>query len=245
MRDLARTFGKEIEFTIRGRETELDKKIIEQIAEPLIHLIRNAVDHGIETPAERERNGKPAAGQLVLSAEQQGNRILITLKDDGRGIDPKVLRAAAIKRRIAPAREIERLDRGAAVRPHLRAGFSTRSAATDVSGRGVGMDVVKSVVERLGGAVRVQSEPDKGTTITLNLPLSLALLRVVLLEAGDELFALPTAAIRRILHVDAGDIGHLQQELVAERGRREHSADDPLGHAAGARRARCRHVRPC
>jgi two-component system chemotaxis sensor kinase CheA len=216
VRDLARTFGKDIDITIRGRETELDKKIIEQISEPLIHLIRNAVDHGIETPADRVRIGKPAAGHLILSAEQQGNRILITLKDDGCGIDLAMLRAVAIQRRVAAAGEIDRWTPEQILDVIFQPGFSTRSLATDVSGRGVGMDVVKSVVERLGGAVRVQSELDKGTSITLNLPLSLALLRVVLVEAGEELFALPTAAIRRILQVGASDIGQLQQGPVAE-----------------------------
>ena len=216
VRDLARTFGKEIDITIRGRETELDKKIIEQISEPLIHLIRNAVDHGIETPADRVRIGKSPAGHLVLSAEQQGNRILITLKDDGCGIDLAMLRAVAIQRRVASPGEIDRWSPEQILDVIFQPGFSTRSLATDVSGRGVGMDVVKSVVERLGGAVRVQSELDKGTSITLNLPLSLALLRVVLLEAGEELFALPTAAVRRILQVGTSDIGQLQQGPVAE-----------------------------
>jgi two-component system chemotaxis sensor kinase CheA len=216
VRDLARTFNKEIELTIRGRETELDKKIIEQIAEPLIHLIRNAVDHGIETPADRQRIGKPPSGQLLLSAEQQGNRILITLKDDGCGIDLRMLRSVAIQRRVAPASEIDRWSQEQLFDLIFQPGFSTRASATDVSGRGVGMDVVKSVVERLGGAVRVQSELDTGTAITLNLPLSLALLRVVLLEAGEELFALPTAAIRRILQVGPADVGQLQQGPVAE-----------------------------
>ena len=216
VRDLARTFNKEIDLTIRGRETELDKKIIEQIAEPLIHLIRNAADHGIETPADRERAGKAGAGQLVLSAEQQGNRILVSVKDDGCGIDPKVLRAAAIDRSIATAAEIDGWSQERLFDLIFQPGFSTRASATDVSGRGVGMDVVKSVVERLGGTVRVQSELGKGTTITLNLPLSLALLRVVLLEAGDELFALPTAAVRRILQMSAADIGQLQQGPMAE-----------------------------
>ena len=216
VRDLARTFGKEIDITIRGRETELDKKIIEQISEPLIHLIRNAVDHGIEAPADRVRIGKSPAGHLILSAEQQGNRILITLKDDGCGIDLAMLRAVAIQRRVAAPGEIDRWSPEQILDVIFQPGFSTRSLATDVSGRGVGMDVVKSVVERLGGAVRVQSELDKGTSITLNLPLSLALLRVVLLEAGEELFALPTAAVRRILQVGAGDIGRLQQGPVAE-----------------------------
>jgi two-component system chemotaxis sensor kinase CheA len=216
VRDLARTFGKEIELTIRGRETELDKKIIEQIAEPLIHLIRNAVDHGIEAPADRQRIGKPAEGHLVLSAEQQGNRVLITLKDDGCGIDLRMLRSVAIQRRVAPASEIDRWSPEQLLDVIFQPGFSTRASATDVSGRGVGMDVVRSVVERLGGAVRIQSDIDKGTSITLNLPLSLALLRVVLLEAGEELFALPTAAVRRILQVGPEDIGQLQQGPVAK-----------------------------
>ena len=216
VRDLARTFGKEVELTIRGRETELDKKIIEQIAEPLIHLIRNAVDHGIEAPADRQRIGKPAQGHLILSAEQQGNRILITLKDDGCGIDLRMLRSVAIQRHVAPASEIDRWSPDQLLDVIFQPGFSTRASATDVSGRGVGMDVVRSVVERLGGAVRIQSDIDKGTSITLNLPLSLALLRVVLLEAGEELFALPTAAIRRIIQVGAADIGQLQQGPVAE-----------------------------
>jgi two-component system chemotaxis sensor kinase CheA len=216
VRDLARTVGKEIEITIRGRETELDKKIIEQISEPLIHLMRNAADHGIEAPAHRTRIGKPAAGHLILSAEQQGNRILITLKDDGGGIDLDMLRAVAIQRQVAVATDIDRWSPEQLLDLIFQPGFSTRASATDVSGRGVGMDVVKSVVERLGGTVRVQSEIDKGTSITLNMPLSLALLRVVLLEAGEELFALPTAAVRRILQVEAGDIGRLQQGPVAE-----------------------------
>jgi chemotaxis protein histidine kinase CheA/ActR/RegA family two-component response regulator len=216
VRDLARTFDKDIELDVTGRETELDKKIIEQIAEPLTHLIRNAVDHGVETPVERERAGKPSAARLLLSAEQQGNRILIALKDDGRGIDPRALQAAAIERGVATAREMDEWSREQFFDLIFRPGFSTRATATDVSGRGVGMDVVRSVVERLGGTVRVQSEPGHGTAITLNLPLSLALLRVVLLEAGEELFALPTAAVRRILHISAGDVSRLQQGPVAD-----------------------------
>ena len=216
VRDLARTVGKEIEITIRGRETELDKKIIEQISEPLIHLVRNAVDHGIEAPAHRKRIGKPAAGHLILSAEQQGNRILITLKDDGCGIESATCWPSVIQRQVAAASDIDRWSPEQLLDLIFQPGFSTRASATDVSGRGVGMDVVKSVVERLGGTVRVQSEIDKGTSITLNMPLSLALLRVVLLEAGEELFALPTAAVRRIFQVEAGDIGLLQQGPVAE-----------------------------
>ena len=205
-RDLARQFEKEIEVTIRGRETELDKKIIEQISDPLVHLVRNAIDHGIERPAERLRKVKPAAGQLLISAEQQGNRILISVHDDGRGIDPEELRAAAIRRGLAPAADLERWTAAELLDLVFQPGFSTRASTTDVSGRGVGMDVVKNVVVRLGGAVRIQSDPEHGTTVVLDLPLSLALLRVVLVETGDELFALPTASVRRLLHVKPEDI---------------------------------------
>ena len=209
-RDLARQFDKEVEVTIGGRETELDKKIIEQISDPLIHLVRNAIDHGIERPAERLRKVKPAAGQLVIAAEQQGNRILITVRDDGRGIDPEELRAAAIRRALAPAADLERWTHAELLDLVFQPGFSTRAATTDVSGRGVGMDVVKNVVVRLGGSVRIHSEPEHGTTVILDLPLSLALLRVVLVEIGDELFALPTASVRRLLHVKPEDVTALQ-----------------------------------
>jgi two-component system chemotaxis sensor kinase CheA len=215
-RDLARQFDKEVDLTVHGRETELDKKIIEHISDPLIHLVRNAIDHGIERPAERLRKVKPAAGQLVISAEQQGNRILISVRDDGRGIDPEELRAAAIRRGIAPASELERWTPAELLDLVFQPGFSTRAATTDVSGRGVGMDVVKDVVLRLGGSVRINSEPEHGTTVVLDLPLSLALLRVVLVETGDELFALPTAAVRRLLHVSPQDITEVQGRPVID-----------------------------
>ena len=205
-RDLARHFDKEVELTIRGAETELDKKIIEQIADPMIHLLRNAIDHGIESPAERVARGKPAAGQLTIAAEQQGNRIVVTMRDDGQGIDPEALRTAALGYGIASAADLARWPDAQLLELIFNPGFSTRASATDVSGRGVGMEIVKEVVARLGGAVRVESALERGTTILLDLPLSLALLRVVLVEAGGELFALPTAAVRRLLHVRAEDI---------------------------------------
>jgi two-component system chemotaxis sensor kinase CheA len=216
VRDLARHFDKEVELTVRGRETELDKKIVEHIADPLVHLLRNAIDHGIEAPGERERKGKPAAGQLLLSAEQQGNRIIVTMRDDGQGIDPEALRAAAIRGALAPAAELERWSHTELLDLVFQPGFSTRASATDVSGRGVGMDVVKDVVLRLGGAVRIHSELHVGTTVTLDLPLSLALLRVVLVETGGELFALPTAAVRRVLHLRRDEMCELPRGLAIE-----------------------------
>jgi two-component system chemotaxis sensor kinase CheA len=218
VRDLARTFEKEVDLTIRGRETELDKKIIEQIAEPLVHMIRNALDHGLETPAERIESGKPASGQLLLSAEQQGNRILVSVRDDGRGIDGNALREAAVRCGMASATEMESWTPQQLLEIIFQPGFSTRSSTTDISGRGVGMDIVKSVVVRLGGTVRIQSEPGRGTTVVLDLPLSLALLRVVLVEAGDEIFALPTAAVRRILRIAPSELPRHQQATIAEIG---------------------------
>ncbi len=212
IRDLARSFDKDVELVIRGRDTELDKKIIEQISEPLIHLIRNAVDHGIESTAERTRLKKHPVGQMLLSAEQQGNRVLIALRDDGCGIDPVKLREAAVRLKLATSADIGRWSPEKLFELIFQPGFSTRAATTDVSGRGIGMDVVRSVVERLGGAVRVQSELGRGTTVTLNLPLSLALLRVVLVEAGEDLFAFPTAAVRRIVHLGADERAQLQDE---------------------------------
>jgi two-component system chemotaxis sensor kinase CheA len=170
------------------------------------------VDHGLETPAERERLKKNPIGQMVLSAEQQGNRVLITVRDDGRGIDPAMLRAAAKRLGIAGSADLERWPPERLLDLIFQPGFSTRTTATDVSGRGVGMDVVRRVVERLGGAVRVQSELGRGTTFTLNLPLSLALLRVVLVEAGDDLFAFPTAAVRRIVHLGPEERKQLQDD---------------------------------
>jgi two-component system chemotaxis sensor kinase CheA len=214
IRDLARSFEKDIELVIRGRDTELDKKIIEQIAEPLIHLIRNAVDHGLESTAERKRLKKNPVGQMVLSAEQQGNRVLITLRDDGCGIDPVTLREAAVRLKLATSADIGRWSPEKLLGLIFQPGFSTRAATTDVSGRGVGMDVVRRVVERLGGAVRVQSELGRGTTFTLNLPLSLALLRVVLVEAGEDLFAFPTAAVRRIVHLGVEERAQLQEDPI-------------------------------
>ena len=208
VRDLARTFEKEIELTIHGRETELDKKIIEQIAEPLIHMIRNAVDHGIEMPAERVRMGKAAAGQLVLSAISS-NRISSPQRRRC-GIDPP-LRAAAI-RGPGAAFEIDRWSREQVFDSSSVPG-SPRARLPPSTGRGW-HDVVNSLW-RSGGTVRVRRS-DQGTTVMLNLPLSLALLRVVLMEAGDELFALPTAAIRRIVQVSTGEVGHLQQDSLVE-----------------------------
>jgi two-component system chemotaxis sensor kinase CheA len=206
VRDLARAFKTEVNLTITGGETEIDKKIIDQIADPLIHLLRNAMDHGIEPPRERIALGKPPVAQLRISAEHRGNRIVIAIEDDGRGIDPAKIRASAVRLRIAGEEELESWSDQELMDLIFRSGFSTRAAVTDVSGRGVGMDVVRRVLTRLDGTVRVTSRPGHGTAIVLDLPLSLALLRVVLVRAAGELFAIPTSAVRRIVHLHERDV---------------------------------------
>jgi len=210
VRDLARAFDKDVELTMTGRETELEKRVIEKIADPLVHLVRNAIDHGLEPPAERTRAGKPPAGTLLIAAEQHGNRCHITVRDDGRGIDPAALRAAAVRKGLASAAELEQWTNERLFNLIFEPGFSTRTETTDVSGRGVGMDVVRVVTDSLSGAVRVQSELGRGTTVVLDLPLSLALLRVVLIEVNGEITAVPTSAIRRILHGAAETMKHGQ-----------------------------------
>ncbi len=201
VRDLARACGKEVELTMKGSETALDKRVIEQITDPLVHLIRNAVDHGLQTPAEREHAGKTGAGTLLIAAEQQGSRIHITVRDDGRGIDPAMVGASAVRKGLATASEVAEWTDERLVNLIFEPGFSTRTETTGVSGRGVGMDVVRVVADRLGGSVRVESVVGRGTTVLLDLPLSLALLRVVLVDVNDELMAIPTAPIRRIVHL--------------------------------------------
>ena len=219
VRDLARSFDKDVELTIAGRATELDKRIIEQVGDPLIHLIRNAIDHGIETPAERISQGKTASGTVLISAEQNGNRILVTVRDDGRGINAADLRAAAVRKGIGSAEELKLWTDEQLLDLIFAPGFSTKTLATNISGRGVGMDVVRVVVDGLGGAVRVESQPGQGTSVVLDLPLSLALLRVVLVEVNDQLFGIPTAPVRRIQHLSLADTPRLQQgRLLAADG---------------------------
>ena len=201
VRDLARSFGKQVELTLSGSETALDKRVIEQLSDPLIHLVRNAIDHGLESPAERKQAGKPATGTLAISAEQHGDRIQIAVRDDGRGIDPVVLGQAAVRKGIVGAADLGLWNHDRLLNLIFEPGFSTRTETTDVSGRGVGMDVVRVIANRLGGSVSVTSEPGRGTKVLLDLPLSLALTRAVLVSVNGELLAIPTSPIRRIIGV--------------------------------------------
>ncbi len=218
VRDLARSMGKEIEFTVRGGETELDRALIEVLGDPLIHLLRNAVDHGLETAEERRRAGKDPVGRVSLLAYQRDNTIVVEVADDGRGIDPERMRAAAVaKGLLTPDQARELADRDACALI-FSPGFSTAAAVSEVSGRGVGMDIVRRNVERVGGRVDLESEVGRGTTFRLVLPLTLATIRALLVRAGEGVFALPLASVAETIRLTRRDVRQVKgQEVIIVR----------------------------
>jgi two-component system chemotaxis sensor kinase CheA len=221
IRDLAREYGKEIELVLEGEETELDKKVLEAINDPLVHIMRNAVDHGIELPEERVAAGKPARGTVRLAARQEGDHIVIEIADDGAGIDPvKVRRAAVRKGYVSPADAEQMTDREAMFLI-FEPGFSTSAIITEISGRGVGMDVVREfVVGQLKGSLDVHSNVGRGTTFQLVIPLTLAVIRALMLRVDGQLFALPTASVDETLRVERSEVVKLEGRDVIRRGRR-------------------------
>lgn len=196
VRDMAKAYGKEIELVIEGEETRIDKSIIEELNDPLVHIIRNAVDHGIETPEERAALGKPEKGKITISAAQEGDSIIIQVSDDGRGIDPDRIRQIAVNKGIISEAEAANLSDEEAIYLIFRPGFTSAEEVTETSGRGVGMDVVKlHIEEKLKGQIEVKTEKNKGTTFTLILPLTLAVIRSLLVEVAGQKFAIPIANI--------------------------------------------------
>jgi len=200
-RDLARSLGKDVELVLSGEETEMDKTMIEDLNDPLVHLVRNAVDHGVETIEKRIAAGKPEKSVVELSARQEGDHILITIKDDGRGMRPDVIRNKAIEKGLITNEVANTLDENQCLELILLPGFSTKEEISSVSGRGVGMDVVKTNIQKLNGVINIQSEPDRGTLITISLPLTLAILPVLILRLGDQSFAVPLSMVREILSI--------------------------------------------
>jgi len=198
VRDLAREQGKQIELTLEGGEVELDRYILQEVNEPLLHLVRNAVSHGIELPENRVQQGKPPAGHISLRASRRGDRAILAISDDGRGMDPQVMRQVAVGRGIISAAEASTLDDQAALELIYAPGFSTSPFITETSGRGVGMGVVKTVITGLGGAVTLSSRPGSGSTFTLSLPLTLSLIHVLLISAGNRTYALPAVAAQAV-----------------------------------------------
>jgi two-component system chemotaxis sensor kinase CheA len=201
-RDLARGLGKDVELVLAGEDTEIDKTMIEDLSDPIIHLIRNAVDHGVEPPAERVANGKPEKSEVRLEARQEGDHIVLIVADDGRGMNAERLRAKAVEKGIITDEDANTMDERQSLNLIFLPGFSTKDVASDVSGRGVGMDVVKTNIQKLNGSIEIRSVPGKGTTFVISLPLTLAILPVLLVQLGTQPFAVPLSMVREILPVD-------------------------------------------
>ncbi|WP_232701721.1 chemotaxis protein CheA [Halobacterium wangiae] len=198
VRDLAREQGKDIDFVVEGDDVELDRTILTEISDPLMHLLRNAVDHGIEPPAVREEDGKAPEGTITLSAERDRDRVLIQVKDDGGGIDRERVREKAVEKGIKTRKEVEELTDEEVEDLVFHPGFSTNEEVTDVSGRGVGMDVVRDTVTRLDGSVSVNSVPGEGTTFTMTLPVTVAIVKVLFVESGGEEYGIPIKTVDEI-----------------------------------------------
>lgn len=202
VRDLARKLGKEIELELEGEDTDLDKNLVEALADPLVHLVRNAVDHGVEDPVTRENQGKPRVGKLILSAQQEGDHILLTITDDGKGMDADVLRQKAIEKGLIDEMTAAQMDDKAAFELVLLPGFSTKTEISDVSGRGVGMDVVKSTINKLNGGIEIHSVMGEGTIFNIRVPLTLAILPTLMVGVGDYNYAIPLTAVQEIFDYD-------------------------------------------
>ncbi|WP_252273117.1 chemotaxis protein CheA [Pseudomonas subflava] len=202
VRDLARNLKKEINLELVGEETDLDKNLVEALADPLVHLVRNAVDHGIEGPDEREAAGKARAGRVVLSAEQEGDHILLSISDDGKGMDPEVLRAKAVEKGLLDKDAADRLSETECYNLIFAPGFSTKTEISDVSGRGVGMDVVKTKISQLNGIINVHSAKGQGSKIIIKVPLTLAIMPTLMVMLANQAFAFPLVNVNEIFHLD-------------------------------------------
>ncbi|WP_213608796.1 chemotaxis protein CheA [Pseudoalteromonas sp.] len=202
VRDLARTLQKDINLQMVGEDTDLDKNLVEALADPLVHLVRNSVDHGIEMPDIREAAGKPRTGTVTLSASQQGDHILLTIEDDGAGMDAEKLKKIAISKGVLDHDQASRLSDTEAFNLIFAPGFSTKEKISDISGRGVGMDVVKTKITQLNGSVNIKSEMGVGTTLEIKVPLTLAILPTLMVVVGEQTFALPLAGVSEIFHLD-------------------------------------------
>jgi two-component system chemotaxis sensor kinase CheA len=216
VRDVARHCGKEVELLIRGGQTDLDKSILDAIAEPLTHLVRNAIGHGLETAAERVRTGKRPQGTLRLGAYHQGNQVVIEVSDDGAGIDSEKVRQRALSQGLLSAEQAARLTEAESLDLILQPGFSTAEEITELSGRGVGLDVVQSVLGRLKGTIQIETARGRGTTFRLRLPLTLAIIRALMFRVEQRLYALPLNAVAEITRTVEGDIHQVEHYDVLQ-----------------------------
>ncbi|MGI6429653.1 MAG: chemotaxis protein CheA [Syntrophomonadaceae bacterium] len=219
VRDLAKDLNKEIEFLLEGKETELDRTVIDEIGDPLIHLLRNAIDHGIEAPAVRAANGKPRLGTIILRARHEGNNVYIEVEDDGAGIQTDRIRQKAIDRGLIGAKEAEEMTNEEAIELLFSPGFSTAENVTDISGRGVGLDVVKSKIESLNGEMQIESKPGEGTRFKIKLPLTLAIIQALMVSVRDEIYAIPLSSVNETTILLQEEIKMIQnQEVMVLRG---------------------------
>lgn len=219
IRDLAKELNKEINLTIEGEETELDRTVIDEIGDPIMHLLRNSLDHGVEHPDDREAKGKPRTGEVGLIARHEGNNVVIMVTDDGKGIDADIIRRKAVEKGIISAEEAEALNDADAVCLIFLPGFSTAEQITDVSGRGVGMDVVRSKIESLGGHVDVETKIDEGSVFKIKLPLTLAIIQALLVKIQDEMYAIPLGSIDSTINISPDDIKTVKnKEVIVLRG---------------------------
>jgi two-component system chemotaxis sensor kinase CheA len=214
VRDLARSLKKEVNLELHGEETDLDKNLVEALADPLVHLVRNAVDHGVEMPDDRVAAGKPRAGTVVLSAKQEGDHILLTIEDDGKGMDPEVLRRKAVEKGMMDEDAAARLDDRACFNLIFAPGFSTKTEISDVSGRGVGMDVVKTRIAQLNGSVEIDSLKGRGSRIVIKLPLTLAIMPTLMVVLGKQIFAFPLANVNEIFDRESAKISTVDSKDV-------------------------------
>ncbi|NOV32238.1 chemotaxis protein CheA [Methylomonas sp. ZR1] len=214
VRDLARSLKKEIRLELVGEETDLDKNLVEALADPLVHLVRNAVDHGIESPDEREANGKPREGVVILKASQEGDHIQLSIKDDGKGMNPDILRAKVVEKGLMDEESAARLDDKECYNLIFLPGFSTKTEISDVSGRGVGMDVVKTRIAQMNGVVEIDSVEGKGSTIIIKVPLTLAIMPTLMVKLRGQAFALPLASVLEILDLDLSKTNKVDGQLV-------------------------------
>lgn len=214
VRDITQKSNKDIQFVMEGKETELDRNLIEEIADPIIHLLRNSLDHGIEMSEEREKLGKPRQGKVVLKAAHEESHIVITISDDGKGIDAEKIKQSALKKKLITIEEAERMTDKDLVFLIFKSGVSTAKQVTDISGRGVGMDIVRSHIEKLNGLIDIDTQVGVGTTFTIKLPLTLAIIRSLLVQIGKKQFALPLANVQEIVRLNADEVKTIQNQDV-------------------------------
>ncbi len=214
VRDLSRSINKEIKLEMIGEDTDLDKNLVEALADPLVHLVRNAVDHGIELPEDREKAGKSRVGTVCLSATQEGDHILLSIKDDGAGMDPEILRAKVVEKGLMDEEAAARMDDKECFNLIFMAGFSTKEEISDISGRGVGMDVVKTRITQLNGVLNIDSELGKGTTLSIKVPLTLAILPTLMIAMGSHAFALSLANVNEIFELETRKTNVVDGQLM-------------------------------